>query len=68
MSGLAQVSCILSELMHEGCTGKFRRRPSVQSARAEGREIVGCRWVMGLFHTMLSAGEVYFIQGQGSPA
>ena len=23
-----------------------------------GREIVGCRWMMGLFHTMLGAGAV----------
>lgn len=62
MYGLAQVSCILSEPAHEGCMGEFGRRPAAQSAQAEGREVVGCRWVMGLFHTMLAADQVCFIQ------
>lgn len=55
--GPAQVSCVLTEPVHEGCTGEFRCCPSAQSAQAEGREIIGRRWVMGLFLIMPGTGE-----------
>lgn len=64
----ARVSHVLSESVHKGCMGEFKHHPLVQSAQADGREIAGCRWVMGAFHTMLSTGRVCFIQAQGSPA